>query len=399
MRNGLGLLVLVLTLMGCTPRRQAADDDGNLPFVFRSLNLQQADDKGRPSWKMTSPEARYDLQRRVAEALEPRGVIYRQGDPVYRLSASTATVLNDGELILLEGRIRIEKVGRDPVLITASRVRWFPDRATMDIDRHPRAIDPYNRLVARYARFLIDEKQLELRGSPKLQRWSDRVNPLTHPGRRAPEMVVRATKANWQPDGGELAASGPILATRRSAGARKGRSPQTLIATGLQGNTVEQKYRLKGPVNLQDPAEKADLQAQDLFIDVGAERIRSDQPFRGHRGTLRVAGRSLLLEGSRETVVIPSGCALNRPGESLSARSCSWNWDTQAVRADGSVELLRQSNNQITRGERMRGQLGDQGRIDITAPGSQVFSQFAVPRRSRPSQPAPRRRKREPIRL
>ena len=182
MRKGLGLLLLVLTLMGCTPRRQAADDDGNLPFVFRSLNLQQADDKGRPSWKMTSPEARYDLQRRVAEALEPRGVIYRQGDPVYRLSASTATVLNDGELILLEGRIRIEKVGRDPVLITASRVRWFPDRATMDIDRHPRAIDPYNRLVARYARFLIDQKQLELRGSPELQRWSERVNPLTHPG-------------------------------------------------------------------------------------------------------------------------------------------------------------------------------------------------------------------------
>ena len=166
------LLPLSLALLPGCQRRPPVREEGTLPFVFRSLNLRQQDRLGRPGWELTSPEARYDLRRRVAQALRPKGVIYQKGKATYRLSADSGTVINDGEVILLEGAIRVEQLLPQPVLIRASRVRWFPSRELMEVDRHPEAFDAQSRIVAQRARFLIDRDQLELRGSPQLQRWS-----------------------------------------------------------------------------------------------------------------------------------------------------------------------------------------------------------------------------------
>jgi LPS export ABC transporter protein LptC len=369
--------------------------------VFRSLNLRQQDQDGRPTWQLTSPEARYDLRRRVAQALEPKGVIYRAGKPAYNLAATTGTVINDGEVILLEGRIRVERLGSDPMLIRASRVRWFPSRQRMEIDRHPEALDSHNRLTALYARFLFDSRQLELRGRPLLERWEKRVDPITAAQpRRDPAIVIRVARADWEPESGRLEARGPVLATRRPPGSAAGRPPQTLAGTGLLGNTIKQQYRLSGPVQIVDPADDATLLTRDLALDGRTRRIHTDQPFQGQRGTLRVEGRSLLVDGDRDTIRIPAGCALDRPGERLRAGSCTWNWTTGAIEAEGDLEFRRQANDQLTRGGRLRGRLGKDGELEVTAPGGRVFSQFRIPPGSEPAPRQPRQRQEpEPIRL
>ena len=105
----LGALALASLLVGC--QGQKTPEPPAQPFVFRSLNLKQHNLLGQPTWTLTSPEARYDLGRRVAQASNLKGTLFTNGTPRYRLSATSATVLNDGELIQLEGDLVIQRLG------------------------------------------------------------------------------------------------------------------------------------------------------------------------------------------------------------------------------------------------------------------------------------------------
>ncbi len=379
-----GALVLSLLLGSCMGRRPPPVEEGSLPFVFRSLNLRQQDPQGKPSWELTSPEARYDLRRRVAQAMKPRGVIYAKGQARYRLAAESGTVLNDGEAILLEGSVRIEQLGKQPTLIRASRVRWIPSRELMEIDRHPEAFDPQNRIVSQRARFLLNRNLLELRGTPQLQRWSRRFDPFKDEKRGRPELVVTVSRADWEPGSGVLAARGPVRAVRRADGAPPDQPPQTLTASALQGNTIQQEYLLRAPVQVIDPAEKMQLDAQDVSIAVHEARMSSEQPFVARRGSTTARGDSLRVRSDEQTVEIPVGCFLEQPGERLRARRCLWNWSTQAIEAEGNLELDRQSNPRSVRGHRIKGTLGPKGSVEVINPGGRVVSRVRVEERRRP---------------
>ncbi len=45
------------------------------PFVFRKLELEQKKSSGDVDWKLSSPEARYELSRRLVRAKQPVGVL------------------------------------------------------------------------------------------------------------------------------------------------------------------------------------------------------------------------------------------------------------------------------------------------------------------------------------
>ena len=362
-------LLLLLTACG---RSEVARETAPTPFVFRSLDLRQQDVLGRPNWELTSPEARYDLRRRVARALQPRGVIYSDGKPAYRLEASTGTVINDGAVILLEGRIRLQRLGSSPVMIQGSRVRWIPRRNLMEIDRHPAGFDPHTSLTAERATFRLDKDSLELQGKPRLQRWAQAFDPFLAKPVGAPQIVVMVASVLWHPGSGALTARGPVLGERRPPGAAAGAPLQTLTATSLNGNTQTQLFNLGPPVLFSDPAVAGGVSAR---------------------------GKALQVDAAQHLVRIPMGCFIQRDGASLEAQSCAWNWQTQAIAADGSVLLQRPASRQLTRGSLLRGQLGTKGSVIVTAPGGRVFSQFQVPPSKTPPQPALPRPKPEPIRL
>ena len=400
LRARLGLAVLTpLLLTACSSSKPIVQDDNAPPFVFRSLDLRQQDQRGRPAWSLTSPEARYDLRRQVAQAVTPKGVIYRDGQPAYRLQATSGTVLNDGEVVLLEGQIRVEQMGRQPVLIQASRVRWFPSRQRMEIDRQPRASDPQYRLSSQHATFLFDQNLLKLRGKPLMERWSRRFDPFKDPARSDPDAVVQVSEADWNPSTGELQARGPVQANRRVPGRSHSQPLQSLTASALAGNTQHQQLRLLAPVIFLDSVDQARLEARDVRLDLKARTASSRDPFQGRRASLSARGQGFDLLEAQTSVEIPAGCVITLASDVLTAGRCRWNWVTQEVEADGELELRRQEHQQITRGQRLRGRLGTEGSVLVSRPGGRVFSQFQVPNRPGPPRlqrprPAP-----EPIRL
>ena len=175
--------------------------------------------------------------------------------------------------------------------------------------------------------------------------------------------------------------------------------PQTLTAAGLNGNTRQQRYQLKAPVQVRDPIEKFDLDGQNLQLDGAAQTLSSDQVFSGNWKELTVGGNSLVIEARQTTATIPLGCRLQRQGESLGARLCRWNWQDETLFAEGDVDYQRTAERQRIQAGQLSGRLGPEGDFNVSTPGGRVISSFAVPRRQRPLPPAPARPKPEPLRL
>lgn len=372
----IGVCLVASSLAGCSrPSGEPEAQQRRTPFVFQALNLRQQDAQGRLLWLVTSPEARYDLSRRLALARQLTGEIHANGQPLYRLEASHGTVLSDGEVIQLEGDVTVERLGADPVTIQASRMRWYPRQQRIELDRQAQARDETLKLTASKATLLLDRDLLQLRGQPLLQ-------TLQGLGRGVGPLRVQLQQIDWAPVSGRLSAVGPVLA---SSSVPNG-SPRRLQAAGLQGNSAARTLTLLAPVRLDAPDQRSWLQAQTSTVDLRSNTVVSNAAFSGAVGPLRISGASLRLNLASSSAEILSGCRLVQPDAALSARRCSWNWQSDQVGASGDVVLRRQANRQTTRAQQLRGRIGTTGLLEFSSPGSRVRSTLVIP----PPKPDPK---------
>ncbi|MFN9622968.1 MAG: LPS export ABC transporter periplasmic protein LptC [Cyanobacteriota bacterium] len=390
-------MALLLACQGCLGPVAVDTEENTPPFSFRSLDLEQRTKEGQPAWTLKSPEARYNIRSSVARALRPEGMIFAKGKPLYRLRATTGTVVNDGAVILLEGAIQLQRLGPDPLLVVGERAVWIPREALMRFDLAPRVRDARNRLSSQTAILHLDRDLLELRGEPRLERWS-RATPLTvTPKPALLEMVGTVKSLDWQPGKGTLLGTGPVTLRRRAPNSAAKAPPQVLTASRLEGNTLQQRYTLLGPVRIDDPAESRWFRGGTLTFDTREQWLTSTAPFQGQKGALGLQGEALRLDGTQTTASISRGCRLQQRGDALQASRCQWNWTTQAVAAEGDVVFRREGDRQLTRAGRLEGQLGPAGRVTVSTPGGRVITQVQVPRQSSSPRPPRVPAKPEPI--
>ena len=386
----------LLASHGCG-KAPLVNEESAPPFSFRALDLQQRNSEGQPAWTLTSPEARYDLRSSVARALRPSGVIFEKGQPLYKLAATTGTVINDGAAILLEGEIRLQRLGKNPLQLTAERVLWIPRESLMRFERTPQVRNLQNRLTAETATLHLDRDLLELRGQPRLEHWSRPFALNGRPPDQPPEIQSTLQAVDWHPGSGELKGVGPVKVSRRPPQSPANRPPQQLSAARLEGNTLKQLYTLQGPVQMDDPVEKSWFRGGALTFNTSEGWLTTGASFQAQQGPLQVQGAELRLDVRQSLATIGRDCKLQQPGETLQSQRCQWNWKSRAVQAEGDVVYRRQASDQLTRAQRLEGQLGPQGSVMATHPGGQVFSQLRVPRRAGAPQPQKARPKPEPI--
>jgi len=360
----LGALVTASLLAGC--QGQKSQEPAAQPFVFRSLNLQQHNLLGQPTWSLTSPEARYDLGRRVAQARNLKGTLYSNGTPRYSLSAISATVLNDGELIQLEGDLVIQRFGPKPLDIRAKRARWYPAQELMVLDRHPVATQDKLEVSSDQARFLIAQDKLELRDNPSLKRHEEGT------------FQMKVKSVDWFTKSGDLNAEGPVRGTRQLPNEQR----QVLTSPSLKGNTLNQILILAAPVKLVDLNRGAVFNALDTQVDVRRQIVSSVLPFKGILKQSTVHGVGFQLFYADHLAIVSSQCKLEQPTDSLRANRCQWNWQNDQVQVVGNVVLKRQANNQVTKSDRIDGRLGSQGLVVFTSPGRRVNTQMTLKQKS-----------------
>jgi len=372
-------LAAALLLLGCQQDQQP--EAAAPPFLFRALELRQKGPDGQPAWEITSPEARYDLGRKLAQARELRGLIYAKGKPLYRVSATRGVVLNDGEVVQLEGPTTVERLGNNPLVITALQVRWYPQQGRMLLDRQPTARQQRLQLTARQAMFDFNDDRLTLSGQPLLI------------DRGEPQIRLQLKRLQWWAESGDLIGDGPVQGERIEPSIRR----QTLTSPALAGNSLRQEIVLAAPVRLVDASQQAELRAQATRLDLKRNTVSSGLPFEGRRGAITIRGQGFSLLNGTNTAIIPRGCELQQPGDQLTAERCSWNWRTNRVEASGGVELRRRDQGQITRAERLDGLASKDGNVVFSQPGGRVTTQLQLPAGQRPGSRS--QRSRPPVQL
>ena len=381
-----GCLVALLLLTGCVSEQPAATVQSP-PFVFRSLKLEQKSRKGMMDWSLNSPEARYELNRRLVRAVQPVGVLYRKGKPSFKVQSDLALVVNDGEQILLEGDVKLQQLNGSKLLIQGDRLRWRPQEGVLLIEQRPRAVDQDSRISSSKAQLLQTTNDLTLKGVVQLERWTESSDPSK------PDTTLRTGEAQWNLDSGVLNAEGPVLAQRRNL---EGTVLQQLQGRSLQGNTRAGDLKVTAPVVVRMPPQKGVLKAQDIMWNFRSQIVRTEQPFEAELDRTRIFGSAFQAELKNTTVLIQDDCRIQQPGESLDARTCTWNWGTEEVLAEGNVVVKRDANDQLTRASKLVGRVGEKGRITFTAPGGRVESQVRFPA-DRPVDQTPRPRKSAPV--
>ena len=381
-----GCLVALLLLTGCVSEQPAATVQSP-PFVFRSLKLEQKTRKGLMDWSLNSPEARYELNRRLVRAVQPVGVLYRKGKPSFKVQSDLALVVNDGEQILLEGDVKLQQLNGSKLLIQGDRLRWRPQEGVLLIEQRPRAVDQDSRISSSKAQLLQTTNDLTLKGVVQLERWTESSDPSK------PDTTLRTGEAQWNLDSGVLNAEGPVLAQRRNL---EGTVLQQLQGRSLQGNTRAGDLKVTAPVVVRMPPQKGVLKAQDIMWNFRSQIVRTEQPFEAELDRTRIFGSAFQAELKNTTVLIQDDCRIQQPGESLDARTCTWNWGTEEVLAEGNVVVKRDANDQLTRASKLVGRVGEKGRITFTAPGGRVESQVRFPA-DRPVDRTPRPRKSAPV--
>ena len=352
-----------------------------LPFVFRRLELEQKKSSGDIDWKLSSPEARYELSRRLVRANRPVGVLYNKNKPSFEVRADFAVVINDGEQIMLEGDVQVQQINGQKILIKGERLRWQPQLSRLVMEQQPRAFDERSRITATVATLQQDTNDLTLSGPVQLDRWQDKLALTVKP-----DTAVRTGRAFWNLNDGALKADGPVLGQRRD---QEGVVLEQLEGRELTGNTQEGVITVKSPVIVTMPKNKGLLRANDTSWNFRKQTLSSNDSFEGLINQTQIKGDSFRAELDQSSVVIPEGCRIQQPGERLEARQCRWNWKTDDVLATGGVRLERESNHQITEAQTLSGSVGDEGSLTFSAPGNKVRSQLRIEEETNSQDPSP----------
>ena len=356
-RCGLTAALAASTLLAACSSRRSIMVEPTPSFVFRSLDLSQRADDGNRDWDLTSPEARYDLSSRTIRARRPEGILYRDDQPQYRITADLATVLRDGELVVLEGSVELRQLNQRGLTIEGDNLIWTPSQSRMVINQRPKANDGQTQIRSRELAFQQDNELLVFSGPTQLNRVDES---------NAASTVVRGGSGTWNLRSGLMQAPGPVEAVRSNG--------RTLSASGLDGNTREGYLDLQQPVTLVLENDRGRITAGLTRWLFSAKQLQSDQPVQAVLQNNKVQGTGFKLDERSGTVIISSSCRVLQKMETLTAQRCAWNWRSDRVVADGDVVLQRTNPEQITRASRMEAKISDDGEIRFGQSGARVES-------------------------
>jgi len=356
-RCGLTAALAASTLLAACSSRRSIMVEPTPSFVFRSLDLSQRADDGNRDWDLTSPEARYDLSSRTIRARRPEGILYRDDQPQYRITADLATVLRDGELVVLEGSVELRQLNQRGLTIEGDNLIWKPSQSRMVINQRPKANDGQTQIRSRELAFQQDNELLVFSGPTQLNRVDES---------NAASTVVRGGSGTWNLRSGLMQAPGPVEAVRSNG--------RTLSASGLDGNTREGYLDLQQPVTLVLENDRGRISAGLTRWLFSAKQLQSDQPVQAVLQNSKVQGTGFKLDERSGTVIISSSCRVMQKMETLTAQRCAWNWRSERVVADGDVVLQRTNPEQITRASRMEAKISDDGEIRFGQSGARVES-------------------------
>ncbi|MEH2263128.1 LPS export ABC transporter periplasmic protein LptC [Nostoc sp.] len=323
------IFLLIFGLVSCVGKAPPAsqenpaassNQDSNLTFF--DVTLEQADEVGRPIWKVRAKTAKYTKEKQIGQAESPYGELYQDGKVVYQIKADVADIEQDGKQLFLKGKI----FATDPkngVVLQGNELEWRPKEDLLIVRKQINGTHKQLQAVAQEARVKTREQRME---------FSGRVVANS----ADPQLQVRTEHLIWNIKEQKLIGDRPIQIDRYKNGKisdrGKGNSAEVNLKTKIAN--IQQNAQL----DLLDPP--VQIASNSMTWNMNAETVITNTPVRMfHRAeNLTVTANKGEMKIPQKTVYLTGNVnAIGQRRQSLLSNTLTWYLDNKLVEAQGNV--------------------------------------------------------------
>ncbi|MFN6525582.1 LPS export ABC transporter periplasmic protein LptC [Nostoc sp. ChiSLP03a] len=321
--------LLVFGLVGCggksppTSQQNTADSsnkDSNLTFF--DVTLEQADEVGRPIWKVRAKTAKYTKEKQIGQAESPYGELYQDGKIVYQIKADVADIEQDGKQLFLKGKI----FATDPsngIVLQGNELEWRPKEDLLIVRNKINGSHKKLQAVAQEVRVKTREQRMEFSGGVV-------ANSID------PQMQVRTEHLIWNIKEEKLIGDRPLEIDRykdnKISDRGKGNSAEVNLKTKIA--TVQKNAQL----DLLDPPMQ--IASNSMTWNMNVETVTTNSPTRmfqraenvtvtANQGEMKIPQKTVYLKGNVN--------AVGQRRQSLRSNTLTWYLDNKLVEAQGNV--------------------------------------------------------------
>ncbi len=320
---------LVFGLIGCESKSpptsqqntaNSSNKDSNLTFF--DVTLEQADEVGRPIWKVRAKTAQYTKEKQIGQAESPYGELYQDGKIVYQIKADVADIEQDGKQLFLKGKI----FATDPsngIVLQGNELEWRPKEDLLIVRNKINGTHKKLQAVAQEVRVKTREQRMEFSGGVV-------ANSID------PQMQVRTEHLIWNIKEEKLIGDRPLEIDRykdnKISDRGKGNSAEVNLKTKIA--TVQKNAQLE----LLDPPMQ--ISSNSMTWNMNAETVTTNSPTRmfhraenvtvtANQGEMKIPQKTVYLKGNVN--------AIGQRRQSLRSNTLTWYLDNKLVEAQGNV--------------------------------------------------------------
>ncbi|MEI2579749.1 LPS export ABC transporter periplasmic protein LptC [Scytonema sp. PRP1] len=295
-------------------------------LTFSDVTLEQADEVGRPVWKVRAKKAKYTKEKQIGEAETPYGELYQDGKVVYQVQAQTADIAQDGKQLFLKGKI-IATDPRNGVVLQGNELEWRPKEDLLIVRNQLNGTHKQLQAIAQEARVTTRSERVEFSGGVV-------ANSLD------PQLQMRTEHLIWQIKEEKLIGDRPVQMDhyKNNQITNRGRGDAAEVNLKTKIATVKKNAQIE----LLDPP--VQVASNSMTWNLNTETVTTNSPVRVfHRAeNLLVTANQGEMKIPQKTVYLTGNVyGVGQRRQSLKSNTLTWYLDNQLVEAQGNV-LYRQ---------------------------------------------------------
>jgi LPS export ABC transporter protein LptC len=369
----LSLVILLSGLGACKPQSRTVDklakdtqniEDFDSSLTFNDVTLEQADEKGRPWWRVKAKQARYSKDQKRAIIETPKGELFQDGKLVFKVEAQQGEVLQDGKSILLKGKIVATDV-KDGTVLKGNEVEWRPQQDVLLLRNKFTGTHRQMDVAGETGRFLTRARKLELFG--KIVALAKESN-----------LQIKTEQLVWEIKNQKVLGDRSVQIDRYKEKTLTERATATKAEVDIKAKIVSLKQTAQ--LNLIQPV--LQINSDLLTWNIDAKTAKSEVPvtiLNPAQGMTMTANQGELQLQSQMVYLVGNVHGVRQKNQSeLFADRANWSLETQQFSATGNVNYRQAEPALNLTGPQATGTMQDQ-KVIVTADSNRQVVTEIVP--------------------
>ena len=361
---------LIITIVGCqpstpdaTPRARERESRLDTQLVLNNAILEQSNKQEKTVWKIKADNIVYSEDKQIATLNKVVGNLWQDGIIIFKISAKTGEIRDNGNIILLNEKI-IASDPRNGGIINTDVVEWRPQENLLLIKEKLNGTHPNLQVTAESGKYFTDIEQLEIQGN---------VVATTN----QPSMQLKSDRLEWSIAQNEIKSPGAVEVVQYN---EEQTITDKLFSDRAQVNLVSKTATLNQNIELitlEPPLQVAtNFFSWNYLTRVG----KTDQPIQ-----ILDRDRQISLTGNQGEINLQQQLAKLQDGvkginqqeaSELYARQLIWQIDSEKVEAIGNVIYEQADPQARLTGEKAVGTLSDNNIIVTSEGKNQVTTEI-----------------------